>query len=201
MIVVRKGNNMKKLDKLAMASIVGHSAANVTEVSIGDDIVVHVYDLITPVVIPSIVSSVVEGCFDTDGVYDPSKKEFLKKFSVLVAYTDIEFMDDVFSQYAFVYRSGVYEEIIQHINQYQLEDIFRAIDDLIAYKKRISISVVEADMAKLFGELNAVVEQFRSMYSDVSGEDIKKLVGAINRTKFDEKKLVNAIVESGDKSK
>lgn len=190
---------MKKLDKEVMSSIVGGNAAKVTEVTIGDDIVVRVCDLINPSVISNVVSSIVDGCFDANGVYDPSKKEFLVEYAVLVAYTDIEFMDDVFAQYAFVYRSGVYEAVMPYINQRQLGDIYRAVDDLIAYKKRVSVSVVEADMARMYGELNAIVEQFKSMYSDVSGEDIKKLVGAINRVKFDEKKLVKAIVESGDK--
>lgn len=188
---------MKHIDKEIMKSLLDRSfASKVTEITISDDITVLINDLIRPELIHDVVMSIVEGCFTEDGTYDPSKLEFLKRMAVLIAYTNIEFVDDIYEQYAFVYRSGVYESVVPYINQLQLNDIFDSVNDVIAYKKRASFANIETDMAKMYGELSTVVEQFRSMYSDVSGEDIKKLVGAIGNGKLDEKALVEAITDT-----
>lgn len=188
---------MRTIDKEVMNELMTRDyKPAVTEIFLTNDIAIHINDLIRPELIQAIVEPVVEGCFDESGRYDPTQLEFLRRMAILLTYTDIQFSEDVYEQYAFVYKTQVFDLVTPYINKLQLNDIYKTIDDMIAYRKRATVANIESDVAKMYGEINAITEQMKSLYGDMSGEDMKGVISALSNGKLDEKKLVEAIVET-----
>lgn len=187
----------KTIDKEVMADLMSRNyKPKVTEIFLTDDVAIHINDLVHPDLIQSIAEPVVDGCFTEDGRYNPTNLEFMRRMAILLAYTDIEFVEDLYEQYAFVYRTNVFELVTPYINANQLNDVYTAIDDMIAYRKRATVANIESDVAKMYGEISAITSQMKSVYGDMSGEDMKGIIAALSNGRLDEKKLVEAITET-----
>ncbi len=149
----------------------------------------------------AVVGVIVNACFDEDGTYRPDMIDVSSRICMIAAYTDVEMPESFEDKCTFVLVSGIFEAIVNEINCYQRDAIMRAVDETIRYRIRINTNAIESSLITAAGEMNAVVGQFKEMYSGVSGDDMKALIGAISNTKLDEKKLVNAITDKREKGK
>lgn len=150
--------------------------------------------------VQAVVETIANTCFDSEGNYRPDLIDITYQIVIVSAYTDVELPDDFEDKCAFIYASDICRLVEEKINVHQLRAIKRSVDELIKYRIRTNVSAVESSLIAATGEMNAVVGQFREMYSGVSGEDIKALVGAISETKLDERKLVEAITDVKEKA-
>lgn len=157
--------------------------------------------VVSPEIARTVVRTIVDACFDEAGTYCPDMIDVSSRICLIAAYTDVEMPESFEDKCTFVLVSGIFEAIVNEINSYQRDAIMRAVDETIRYRIRTNTNAIESSLIAAAGEMNAVVGQFKEMYSGVSGDDMKSLIGAISNTKLDEKKLVEAITDKREKSK
>ena len=143
----------------------------------------------------AIVDSVVAGCFDADGMYNPNNMELALRSLIVMAYTDVELPDDNTAKYAFLFGTDIFQIVVENANSDQLGEIRRLIDEKVEYVKKMNADALMNKMLDLHTTISSIVEQLGRMAEGVSPDDISKLVGAISESKFDEGKLAKAIVE------
>lgn len=147
-------------------------------------------------VVHDIITSIVDQCFGTDSSYTPDVKDYLIRLMIISAYTDVEIPDDAAMQYALVYATDLYDDVVQCVSDKQLSEIFSAIDALIEYRIRVNTDTLTSGITELYGKIQSMTEDFGKLYSELSPEDMKRFVQAVSKTKLNEKKLVQAVVES-----
>lgn len=152
--------------------------------------------LVDPAIIDTIATSVVDACFANEGEFNPYLKDFTLKCMVLTAYTNIPMPEDVPSKYAFIYGSEIFDVIREYICEEQLSAMFSTIDEMIAYRQRANVSVIQNRMMDVYSDIKSVSENLKDFSGNVSAEELEKFVKAIGESGLDEKKLVEAIVKS-----
>ena len=146
------------------------------------------------------VDSVVKSCFDqTTGAYMPEVKDFAIRSNIMERYANFTLPSKVERQYDIVIRSGAVEEIIEHINHNQFNEIIKAIDSKLQ-------NAADANVQMVFRQFNDVVTSFEglqdkvgSLFADVNPDDIGKLIGAISDGGISEEKVVQAYIAEQDK--
>lgn len=164
----------------------------VVKTLIGD---VTVLGIIASDVATTVVKTIVGACLSENNDYRPDLVDAVTRMVIISAYTDVDLPDEFDDKYVFVYASGVFEAVLSSINEFQLKAIMMSVDEALKYRIRSNFNVIESALMKTNTELEKTLAQFNDMYSNITGDDVKSLVGAISRTKLNEKKLVKAITD------
>lgn len=141
------------------------------------------------------VDSVVKSCFDqTTGAYMPEIKDFAIRSNIMERYANFTLPSNVERQYDVVVRSGAVEEITQHINHKQFNEILEAIDAKLQ-------NAADANVQTVFRQFNDVVTAFdglqdkvAALFDGVDPADIGRLMGAISEGGISEEKVVQAYI-------
>lgn len=173
-------------------------AKNLTEIEWNGN-TIKVNKMIDDFTARTIIENVVDSCFDTDGTYDPSGKDFLFRALVVATYSDVELPDDNAVKYAFLFGTDIFDAISSAVNSTQLGMMYWQIDEMVKVQKQRNADVITNKLMELESTLSAVMESMKNIATEVNPDDIKSLVGAITETKFDEAKLAKAIVEEQTK--
>ena len=138
------------------------------------------------------VKDVVQGCFSSDGEYIPEVKDFLVKNYIIESYTNVSLPSNTSDRYSLIYKSGLADFIIPHINQSQFKSIMNAVDEKLRNISQANINLVNKKATELFESIESIESQMSDIMSSIGSEDITKLIGAISDGRLDEKKLVDA---------
>lgn len=147
------------------------------------------------------VGGVVDSCFVGDeDIFVPEVKVFAIKSNVLSYYANMNLPEDLNKRYQFIMCTDVYDEVINHINAAQFEDICFSIDEKIENRCQVNIDSANKKIEDIRNTVDNMLESIESVFSGINSEDISGLVSAITNGKLDEDKLVEAYVKqkSGD---
>ena len=148
------------------------------------------------------VRDVVGGCFaDDTGRYMPEVFPFMIRLCVLAYYTNVNIPQNVEKQYEFAYATGLYEAVIEHINQTQFNDIANAIYTGINHTANMNISEIHTKFTSIQETLAEFVEQLGGIFSGIDSADIENVLKAVGDHGIDEEKLMRAYIDNKSESK
>lgn len=140
--------------------------------------------------------SVTEGCFASDtGAYLPEVKDFAIRCAVLEYYGNFTLPSDVEDRYALAYGSDAFMIVLEHVDKYQYGELIMAIDKKIDNKAQSNIETITKQMNEIVYGLNDIEKNVSEAFRGVDGNAVSKIAEAIVDGKFDENKLVSAILE------
>ena len=143
----------------------------------------------------AIVKNVADACFDGDGDYNPSIKDYIMRMSIVTMYSDIELPESPEERYAILYGTDLYHIVVDVIDKDQLSEIIDNINDSIRYKIEANKSAIMSDVTKIYSRVEQMIYEFEQVFKGTSADDISALVRSMSDTKLDEKKLVSEILK------
>lgn len=136
-------------------------------------------EVLSMVEMKAFVDGVVEACFDGEGDYIPEFKDWLIRTNTVQLYTNVRMPQNIEKQYDILYQTDLYEQIVGMVYHKQYEDIMKAIDDKLAYRRN-------ADVVAIRMQLAGLIKQFESMGEDLlqfTPEEVENLAEAVEKMK------------------
>lgn len=150
------------------------------------------------------VDDVVQSCFQRNGVYVPEVLDFAIKSNIISKYTNVSMPDNLEHRYAILYNSDLVDFVCQHINMQQLQEMVNSINRKLAYMCDTNTVSVQNRLNDLISAFETMQEKTAAMFSDVTPDDMTRLVGAIGDGALTEEKIVEAYMKHkntpGDKA-
>ncbi len=141
------------------------------------------------------VNDAAESCFSEAGTFVPEVMDFAIKSNILSRYANVTLPEDLEHQYALIYMSDIVDAVCEHINAEQLREITTAVRQKVRYACDANVTMIQQKTKELLSAFEEIGKQAESMFSNVSQDDIQKLVGAISNGGFDEDALVKAYLK------
>lgn len=145
------------------------------------------------------VDEVVDGCFSKDGEFIPEVIDFLIKNSLITRYTNITLPSNIERKYEIIYNTTLIEFLFNHINLEQYKEIYTSIATKIDYMCDNNTAANQKKIDELISAFENLNNQMVNMFSDISSNDVAKLIGAVGSGKFDENKIVEAYINQKSK--
>lgn len=150
------------------------------------------------------VDDVVQSCFQRNGAYVPEVLDFAIKSNIISKYTNVSMPDNLEHRYAILYNSDLVDFVCQHINMQQLQEMVNSINRKLAYMCDTNTVSVQNRLNDLIHAFETMQEKTEAMFSDVTPDDMTRLVGAIGDGALTEEKIVEAYMKHkntpGDKA-
>lgn len=150
------------------------------------------------------VDDVVQSCFQRNGAYVPEVLDFAIKCNIIGKYTNVSMPDNLEHRYAILYNSDLVDFVCQHINMQQLQEMVSSINRKLAYMCDTNTVSVQNRLNDLISAFETMQEKTDAMFSDVTPDDMTRLVGAIGDGALTEEKIVEAYMKHkntpGDKA-
>lgn len=143
------------------------------------------------------VSDAVTACVDAEtGTYTPEVLPFVVRLNVLTMYANFNMPASVEKQYDMVYATDAFEQVMQHINQKQYNDILIAINKRIEHECAVMTSAVIAKVNELAKQMEDFSDATQALFSGVSGDDVSALMRNLSSIgNVDERALAHAVFE------
>ena len=145
------------------------------------------------------IEMVVNGVFQKDSSYMPEAMDVVNRITTIAMYTDIELPDDPREQFDLVFRTDLYDWVMNRICCEQISSINRVISERVLMLQEEK----ENDIDKKMNELKSTVESLSSMLESISNgvtdEQMKELVDFLSSNNINEQKLVSAIFDEKEK--
>ncbi len=143
------------------------------------------------------VNSVVKCCFREDNnEYIPEAKDIAIGILILEKYTDLSVPEKTDTRYKLVCCTDIIDAVCEHINQRQLKTIIEAINEKLYYATQTNIGLFEKQIDVLIESFNDISNQMSRAFENISGDDMRNLIGAISNNAIDEDKLVKAYLKN-----
>lgn len=165
---------------------------NVTERWCGSDIVIKHTISISQML--EFVDRVVSNCF-SDSEFVPEIKDMMIRAELLTQYANFTLPKDIEHMYSLLYQTDAVAIVNKHIDTTQFNIILDAIDKKIDYICKTNISSLEKQIQQLSVSLDEISQNATKAFSNLSSDDIVKLIGAASNGNIDEQKLVKAFLE------
>lgn len=141
------------------------------------------------------VDDVVQSCFQRNGAYVPEVLDFAIKSNIISKYTNVSMPDNLGHRYAILYNSDLVDFVCQHINMQQLQEMVNSINRKLAYMCDTNTVSVQNRLNDLISAFETMQEKTEAMFSDVTPDDMTRLVGAIGDGALTEEKIVEAYMK------
>lgn len=141
------------------------------------------------------VDDVVQSCFQRNGAYVPEVLDFAIKSNIISKYTNVSMPDNLEHRYAILYNSDLVDFVCQHINMQQLQEMVNSINRKLAYMCDTNTVSVQNRLNDLISAFETMQEKTEAIFSDVTPDDMTRLVGAIGDGALTEEKIVEAYMK------
>ena len=141
------------------------------------------------------VDDVVGSCFHDGLGYMPEVKDFAIKSNILTRYANFSMPDSLEHRYQMVYGTDVVDFVCTAINTTQLQEIVNAINSKIRFLCDSNASAIEARVNDIVTALEEMRDKVTEIFSGISQEDLKNIMGAITESGLSEQKIVQAYLE------
>lgn len=143
------------------------------------------------------VENVVSSCVDAKtATYTPEIKEFAIRSEILTTYANFNLPSNVEKQYELLYCTDVLCQVMEHINNKQLHEIEEAIDARIDHEVKMIETVLAAKTNEMMLRIEAMVEQFESVFGGISGDDFNGVVKKLSEMDaMSEESIAKAVLD------
>lgn len=141
------------------------------------------------------VDDVAQSCFQRNGVYLPEVLDFAIKSNIIKRYTNVSLPDNLEHRYAILYNTDLVDFVCQHINMQQVQEMVTSINRKLSYMCDTNTVSVQNRLNDLISAFETMQEKTEAMFSNVTPDDMTKLVGAIGDGALTEEKIVEAYMK------
>lgn len=141
------------------------------------------------------VHNAAESCFSESGAFVPEVMDFAIKSNILTRYANLTLPDELEHRYALIYESDIVDIVCEHINHEQLQEITSAVKRKVNYACDANVAEIQRKATEMLNAFEELGEKIAGMFSNVSQEDIQKLLGAVSNGGFNEDALVKAYLK------
>lgn len=140
----------------------------------------------------SFVSATVDSCFTTDGGYVPQAKKFAFMANIIDYYTDVQMPDNLNDRYALAVLSGLYDVVVNEIDDRQLDSLHDSVERLIDNILTNNANIARNELSKAVASLNSIVQIFNQTANDMSPATMQNVIDALNDNTADRQQLIAA---------
>lgn len=144
------------------------------------------------------VNIVSSAAFNEEGAYMPEFIDAAILICTVEAYTNINLGRgeiEAIAAYDYIYHSGIFDVIMENIDEEQFEKIVRAAVKKIEHLANTNIQAVTKQVNELGAAFEGLETGLSSLTEGISPEDLRGVVDALSSGVLDEKKLVEAIID------
>lgn len=145
-------------------------------------------------VVMVIVDGVANACFD-DGKFVPERMDYVLRSCIVQFYTNLSMPSNAEKQYAILYSTDLYDVVLQYINPEQYYSIVDAVKNQIDYLRQTNVRDVQNKVQEVMKAMSGLMSAIGEIMSDVTSDDVAKLVEAIGDGQLDEAKLMQAFLD------
>ena len=143
----------------------------------------------------SFVNDVVKSCIQEEHGYMPELMDFAIKSNILSRYANFSLPDNLEHRYDILYQTDAVAFVVSHINKSQLQEITTAINHKISYLCNSNIQQVQKQMGDFLTAFETLQGKMTNLFSNLTPDDVTRLIGAINDGGLDESKIVSAYLK------
>lgn len=147
------------------------------------------------------VNDVVTGCFQENGGFLPEVADFAIKLGILNKYTTLELPGELERCYEIVYCTDLVEFVSGYINTEQLGEITASINRKISYLCNTNVMNIRGQIMELLTSFETIQQRTTDMFQDLTPDDMKNVIGALENSRLSEEKLVEAYLNKTRKQK
>ena len=147
----------------------------------------------------SFVNDVVSNCFADSGDYLPEVKKFVTDINTVQYYSNVRLPDDIKHKYDILTKTGLVSVIQQLVDEDQYMSIMRSIDEKIRSRVHTNEQLFNNRLNAAMKSIEDLISSIKTSFDGITQDDIKNLMGAINNSKLDEEKLVEAYLKVKEK--
>lgn len=137
-------------------------------------------------------NDVTMSCFSDENGFVPEVMDFAIKSNILSKYANFSLPDNLEHRHEIIYNTDAVQFVCQRINMEQLREITASIDRKIAYLCNSNIMGIQRQMTELIGAFEKMQQSTAEMFSNITPEDMIKVIGALDNGAFNEEKLASA---------
>lgn len=171
----------------------------ITETLVGtEDVTIRIKETITLPEMILFVQEVVEACIDGEnGEYIPEAYDFAIRSAVLTRYANFAMPANLDKQYWLVYNTRAFEQVISNINEYQFNDIIKAIDRKIKYMLDVMSSTAVSKIHEVIDKFNEIAETGERIFGGASADEMANFVSGVSKLKdIKEEDIAKVILDS-----
>ena len=129
------------------------------------------------------IRDVVASCCDMDaGVYSPEGFDFALRVNTLVYYAGFTAPTDIDKAYDVAYCSGLFESVIEVIDQRQFDEMVGAINSQLRYSRGLLIASQSSKMNELINKMDEVMTNGDRVMSELEGGKLEKKLNDMMKT-------------------
>lgn len=149
------------------------------------------------------VQEVVEACIDGEtGEYIPEAYDFAVRVAILTHYANFTMPVNLEKQYWLVYNTTAVEQVLQHINTRQFDDIVRSIDKKIDFMLSIISSSAVSKINEVIAKFNDIATVGENAFKGIDSGTMTKVIQGISKlNNMSEKELATAVIEASREGK
>lgn len=182
-------NQFGKICKsLTCDNIITHTIGGID----GEDINIEVKRFISLSEFQQFVADVKNNCFDDNGNYYATLKEFMIMVSTLRYFTNIAIPSNWSNLWDSLYQSDIVSVVLNYINTNQYTEILIAIDEQIEYEKLTQRKALE----EAIKQMNEAVEQIQNMMSPENMKLIESVMKETVGRNISNEELINTLAKS-----
>lgn len=163
-----------------------------------EDVTIQIKKTITLPEMMLFVQEVIEACIDGEnGEYIPEAYDFAVRSAVLTRYANFAMPANLDKQYWLVYNTRAFQQVINHINEYQFNDIIRAIDRKIKYMLDVMSSAAVSKIHEVIDKFNDIAETGEKVFGGASADEMANFVNGVAKLKdMKEEDIAKVILDS-----
>lgn len=138
------------------------------------------------------VNDVVMSCFQDNGNYVPEVLDFAIKSNILTKYANFSMPDNLEHRYEIIYNTNAVDFVCGQINMSQLQEIVGSINRKVEYMCDGNVMMIQRKMNELIDAIEGVQAQATNMFSNLTPDDLAKVVSAVGVNGISEDKIVKA---------
>lgn len=149
------------------------------------------------------VQEVVEACVDGEtGEYLPEAYDFAMRVAILTHYANFTMPNNLQKQYMLVYNTHAVDQVFEHINTRQFDDIVRAIDKKISFMLQVLSSSAVTKVNEIINKFGDIATAGEAAFGGISPEDVSNVLQGISKLRnMSQKDLAKAMLEANRKGK
>ena len=159
-------------------------------------ITINIKDKLTNVDAIRFTKVVTDLCFAESGEYLPEVFEYAYNYAVVSFYSDILLPNTIEDQYKILMFTDLVQEILNCVDSKQFESIFDATNEKIDFKVKTEIDAVKKQAEDMIHAVDSLLTKFNDTFGEFNDKEIKGLVKALSSGKIDEKKIMDAYLDT-----
>lgn len=146
------------------------------------------------------VQEIVESCVDGEtGEYIPEAYDFAVRVGVLTRYANFTMPANMEKKYWLVYNTRAFQQVLNHINEYQFNDIIRTVDKKIKFMLDVISSSAVGKLNEVINKFGEIADISSKVFGGNNADDIANIVKNMAKVKdMSEEDLAKIIINKAD---